>query len=429
MSGWCGLLLFGAFVLFLAIDFPIALALGGSSLLTILVFDLAPLELVPQVMFGTVDSFTLLAIPFFVFAGMILGHTTLSKRLVDLAESIVGGIPGGLGIVGIIAAVFFAGISGSGPADVAALGLVLLGPMYKAGYPRPFSGALIAASGGIGILVPPSIALIIYGFIAEVSIPKLFVAGIIPGLIVAISLSTVTFIISKRKGYGGTTGRESGMSILMAFKRAVWGLLAPVIILGGIYGGIFTPTEAAAVAVVYSLAVDMLVYRSMFFGDIIPIAARAAVTTAVILSIVAAASLFAWIMNTQGIARDIAAFLVGLSTGKVVMLLLINAILIFTGLVLDAISIFYILLPIFLPVIRMLGIDPIHFGVIVTLNLAIGQITPPVGVNLVAASGVTGLSVGRLSRAVLPFIAGEICALLVVTYMPPLSLFLPGLMQ
>lgn len=429
MSGWCGLTLFGAFVLFLAIDFPIALALGGSSLLTVLVFDLAPLELLPQVMFGTVDSFTLLAIPFFVFAGMILGHTTLSRRLVDLAECVVGGIPGGLGIVGIIAAVFFAGISGSGPADVAALGLVLLGPMYSAGYPRPFSGALIAASGGIGILVPPSIALIIYGFIAEVSIPKLFVAGIIPGIIVALFLSVVTYSISRRYGYGNAARRKSEMSFVMALRRAIWGLLAPVIILGGIYGGIFTPTEAAAIAVVYSLAVDMLVYRSISFGDIIPLAARAAVTTAVILSIVAAASLFAWIMNTQGIAGNIAAFLLSLSTGKVVMLLLINAILIIAGLVLDAISIFYILLPIFLPVVRMLGIDPIHFGVIITMNLAIGQITPPVGVNLVASSGVTGLSVGVLSRAVLPFIASELCALAVVTFFPPLSLFLPELMS
>jgi C4-dicarboxylate transporter DctM subunit len=207
-------------------------------------------------MFGTADSFTLLAIPFFIFTGIILGHTSISQRLINFAESIVGPIPGGLGIVGVIAAIFFAGISGSGPIDVAALGLVLIPAMTQSGYSRDFSAALTAASGGIGIIIPPSIALIIYGFIAEVSISRLFIVGILSGILVACSLITVTYILSKKRGYHVAGHRRELKRIIVAFKNALWGLLAPIIILGGIYGGVFTPTEAAAVAVIYSLFVD-----------------------------------------------------------------------------------------------------------------------------------------------------------------------------
>ncbi|MCE5251503.1 TRAP transporter large permease [bacterium] len=420
------LLLFGSFAVMLLVDFPIALALGLSSLITIAAFSLVPLDFLPQLMFGTADSFTLLAIPFFIFAGLVLGRTSIARRLIDLAGRLVGDFPGGLGIVGIITAVFFAGISGSGPADVAALGLVLIPAMNLRGYDRDFSSALVATAGGIGIIVPPSIALIIYGFIAEVSITKLFIAGIIPGIIVACSLSIVTYGISRRRGYQVHGRKQEKMRLRTAFKRAFWGLLAPVIILGGIYGGIFTPTEAAAVAVVYSIAVDMFIYRSMKPGDIIRVAGEAGITSSVIMSIVVTASLFAWILNTQGIAQKSAFYLVSLTKNPVLLLIIINAVLIAAGMILDAISIFYIFLPILLPVIRSLGVDPIHFGIIMTVNLAIGQVTPPVGVNLVAASGVSDTSIKRISRAALPLIIGECCALLLVTFIPKLSLVLPN---
>lgn len=421
-----GVLLFGSFIAMLALDFPIALALGISSAATIVVFSLAPLDFIPQLMFGSADSFTLLSIPFFVFAGIILGSTSISRRLIDLADALVGDIPGGLGIVGVIAAVFLAGISGSGPADVAALGLVLIPAMVRAGYSRGFSSALSAVSGGIGIIVPPSIALIIYGSVAEASIPKLFMAGVLPGILVAVTLAAITWFISRRRGYRPSRSRER-LSVMTAFRRAIWALLAPVIILGGIYGGVFTPTEAAAIAVVYSVAIDILIYRALGLGDFLRAAGEAGITAAVIMSIVVTASLFAWILNTQGLASGTASFLMSVSGNKIILLILINLVLLAAGLFLDAISIFYIFMPIFLPLIHQLGVDPVHFGIIATVNLAIGQVTPPVGVNLVAASGVSGESVGGIAREAVPFIVGECIVLGVVTFFPELSLFLPGL--
>lgn len=423
------LTLFGSFVIMLLFDFPIALALGASSLLTVVFFSLVPLAFFPQLLFATSDSFTLLAIPFFVFAGIILGHTSISRRLIDLADSLVGSVPGGLAIVGIIASLFFAGMSGSGPAGVAAIGLVLIPAMKSAGYDDDFSAVLCAASGGIGIIIPPSIALIVYGFIAEVSISKLFLAAIIPGIVVACALITISVVISLKRDYSGDTESRKRHSPVVAFKRAFWGLLAPVIILGGIYGGVFTPTEAAAVAVVYSVAVDMFIYRSLKPKEIIHIAAEAGVTSAVIMSIVVTAGLFAWILNTQGIAAGVAAHIMKLSTNKWVLLLVINGIVFLAGLFLDAISIFYLFLPILLPVIRTIGIDPVHFGIIMTVNLAIGQVTPPVGINLVAASGVSGVTLRRIAGSALPFVFSECVALAIVTYIPELSLFIPRLIQ
>ena len=422
-----GTTLLVVFAALLLLEVPIAIGLGLSSAVVLVCFHIRPepLALVPQLFFGTLDSVGLLAIPYFVAAGLVLGRSGISKRLVDFASALVGDIAGGLGIVGVIVCIFFAGISGSGPADVAALGLVLIPAMVEAGYSKGFAAALMAAGGGIGIIVPPSIALVIYGIVADASIPKLFIAGILPGMLVGLSLIAFVYYVSALHNYRGSRRRGSAKEIAVAFGRAFWGLLAPLIILGGIYGGVFTPTEAAAVAVVYALFVDVCIYREMSLKDIFQVFVESGVTSAQVLIVVACAYLFSWVLTYEGIVSALSSWLISHAANRYVFLLIVNGILLVAGCLMDAISIFYIFLPILMPVVRHFGIDPIHFGVIMTVNLAIGQITPPVGVNLFVASSVSGVSMNRLYRTILPFIAAEGFALLVVTFVPPISLALP----
>jgi len=423
------LILFGLFALLLALEAPVAVSLGVPAVVTIMLFRLTTFDSIARTMFSAVDSYNLTAIPFFVIAGSILARSGISARLVRLASILVAGVRGGLAIVLVIVSIFFAGISGSGPADVAALGAVLIPAMIAAGYEESFTCALMAAGGGIGIIVPPSIALIIYGVVAEVSIEKLFLAGILPGFVVGGCL--IALILFK-----GDLGRaapaglpQAGLKDLWkAFKEAFFGLLAPVIILGGIYSGIFTAIESAAAAVMYALIVDVLVYRELKPKDLVRILTDAGIVSAQVLIIVSCASLFAWILNDQGIAAGAAQGLTGLTSNKILLLLLINVMLIAAGCVLDAISIFYIFLPILLPVVDGLGIDRIHFGIIMTVNLAIGQVTPPVGVNLFVAGSISKVPLAKASRAALPIIAAEAAALLLITYIPQLSLFIPGML-
>ncbi len=429
MNSAVALTLFSTLALFLTVNISIALSLGLAALVTIALFHLVTLQMIPELMFSAVNSWTLLAVPFFILAGNILGKTEISQRLVRLADALLGRIPGGLGITAITASIFFAGISGSGPADVAALGSFLIPAMSDAGYDRDFAAALIAAGGGIGIIIPPSIALIIYGVVADTSISKLFMAGIVPGILVGGGLISV-ILFSARTGGGRKSPEREGPPPLMAsFRGALWGLLAPVIILGGIYGGVFTPTEAAAVAIFYGLFVGMFIYRDLTFRDLYPLLSEAGVTSAVVMLIVASASLFSWVLISEGIAEGVTAALLSLTQNRVVLLLLINVLVIILGLFMDAISVFYLLVPIFLPLIRKIGIDPVHFGIILTVNLAIGQITPPVGVNLLVASTLSGSSIRRISRAALPLVAAEAIVLLLVTYLPELSLWLPAMMH
>lgn len=419
------LTLFGLLILCLALSFPLALALGFSSLVVLVAFHLCPLSILPQTLFGAADSFTLLAIPLFILAGAILGRTGIATRLTRFAQLLVGPLPGGLGLVTITVSIFFAGISGSGPADVAALGLILIPAMQQEGYAAPFASALCAAGGGIGIIVPPSIALIVYGVVAEASISKLFLAGVIPGILVGAALAAATLGIVRRRGYGKRSARGTWRECLRAGKEAFWGLLAPLIILGGIYAGVFTATEAAAVAVVYGLAVDLLFYHELRLGDLPALLADAATTSAVVMLIVATASLFAWVLTSQGIAAAAGNAVTSLTHNRVLVLLLVNAVLLVAGMFLDAISLFYLFVPLFLPVLKQLGVDPVHFGVVMTVNLAIGQITPPVGVNLFVACGIADVKPRDIVKAVTPLIAAEAAALLLVTFVPAASLWLP----
>ena len=412
-------ILFVCFFCLLALGVPVAISLGAASILVIATFDLAPLMSVFQGLIGSTDKWTLLAIPLFVLAGNILAKTGVSVRLVDLARSAVGRVRGGLALATVVVCIFFAGISGSGPADVAALGALLIPALVKEGYGRPFASGLLAAGGGIGIIVPPSIALIIYGVVAKANITNLFKAGILPGILVGASLGIVAFIKAPSVQHESDRPR-----FFPALLRAFWGLLAPVILLGGIYSGIFSPTEAAAVAVVYSLLVGVVIYRDVRLRQLPAILVESAATSAAVMFVVACAATFSWVLNTQGAAIAFSEWMLSLSSSKVILLLAINAVLIAAGLFMDAISIFYIFIPIFLPVIHSLGVDPVHFGIIVTVNLAIGQVTPPVGVNLFVAARVGRVSVAKISKAAVPLIIAEVVALLIITFWPGLSLWL-----
>lgn len=422
------IILFATFAVLLLLGAPVAVALGLAGLVTVWAFDLAPLVFLPQILFGAAHSWSLLAIPFFILAGNILARGEIARRLTALARALVGGVRGGLGYVTVAASIFFAGLSGSGPADVAALGAFLYPALRAGGYRRPYASALLAAGGGIGIIIPPSIALVIYGVLAETSIPKLFMAGVFPGLLVGLSLAAVVLLESRRRQ--GEARREDArtVSVGRALQEALWGLGAPVIILGGIYGGVFTPTEAAAVAVAYGLFVGLFVYRDIGWRELPEVFWQSAKASAVVMTIVVMASVFAWVLTDQGIAEDAAARLGVFQESRAAFLLAANAVILVAGCFLDAISIFYIFVPILLPMAKAAGVDLVHLGVILTVNLAIGQITPPVGVNLLVASGVTGESLKGVARAAVPFVAAEVAALFIVTFWPPLSLWLPWLL-
>lgn len=417
-------LMFGFLLLW---NTPIAISLGMASLLTIFLNE-APMAVFPLTMYSSTAKFALLAIPFFILAGVVMEAAGVSSRLIKFANVCVGHTTGGLAIVAIVTCCFFAAISGSGPATVAALGSILIPAMVKAGYDKGFSSALMANAGAIGIIIPPSIAFVVYGVIAEVSIGKLFIAGVVPGLLVGLALAVVSYIVSKKRGYGGSGTKASGAEIWAAFKDAAWGLMTPVIILGGIYGGVFTPTEAAGVAAVYGLFVGFFVYRELNLVKLKKLLVDASVGSAVVMLIVSSASLFAWLITTEGAAQMASTAMMSFSKEPWVILLIINILVMIAGCFLDAISIFYILLPIFLPIVKLINVDPVLFGVILTVNVAIGQITPPVGVNLYVACNIADLSLTDISRAIMPFLIASLTALLLITYIPQISLWLPKLL-
>ncbi len=414
------------FTVLLLFNVPIAVALGLSSIAALVITGM-PLDMFSMIISASIGKFTLLAIPFFILAGIIMEKSGISERLIRFANKAVGHVTAGLAIVAVLTSCFFAAISGSGPATVAALGIILIPAMVEAGYGKGMSSALLATAGAIGIIIPPSIAFVIYGVTAEVSIGKLFIAGIVPGLLVGSALIIASLIISRKKNYG-LEKKASSQEVWAAFKDAFWGLMMPIIILGGIYGGYFTPTEAAAVAAVYGLLVGIFIYRKIRVKELINTLIEASVSSAVVMLIVANASLFAWIITTEGIAGAAGDLLLSVSGNKFVLLLLINVLLLIAGCFIDAISAIMILVPILLPVVMQIGYDPIAFGVMVTVNLAIGQITPPVGVNLYVACGISNISLKEISRALMPFLIASLLALIVITYFPIISLWLPGIM-
>ncbi|MCF2586226.1 TRAP transporter large permease [Brevibacterium sp. UCMA 11752] len=519
------LLLFGSFFLFLALGIPVAFALGLSAVTVLITTDgLQVLDVVPSVMFPSLSSGTLLAIPFFVLAGIVMQYTGISQRLVDLAFLVFGRFSHGLAAVTIISAFFFSAISGSGPATVAAIGAILIPALIRNGYQKKHAVSLVAASGSMGIVVPPSIAFIIFAVVASefgsISITRLFIAGIVPGVIMALAFFIAALFVPRVRELAGlpvksgkgllaagrepaaTTGAEAAVSsdstassttaaasaagtdgngatktrllkagtagtpvstngpatsagtgvttgsgdgtggvtgpsapaegsfgeFLAALVKAIPGLLIPVIILGGIYGGIFTPTEAGAVASVFALLVGLFVYRELKWPDLPKVFLESGVSTAVIMFIVGVASLFSYVITVEGIAETVSSAVLGVTDNKFVILAVITIILLIVGAFVDAISAFYLFIPILVPILLAVGVDMTTIGVFMTVNLAIGLFTPPVGLNLYVGAGIGKIRLEEVIRGIMPFLIAAIIALLFITYIPAISNWLPDLL-
>ena len=418
------LLIIVLFFLLMALGVPIGTSLGISAVATIIKFNLGIGML--GVNFSTgIAKFPLLAIPFFVLAGVILDKAGLAATIAHFFELLVGRTVGGLAIVAVLTCMFWGALSGSGPATTAAVGLILLTPMIKQGYDKYFAGATIANSSDLSIVIPPSIAFIIYGDITSVSVSALFVAGIIPGLITGAGTILVAYLISRKRGYRGLERRGTPLEILKALRKSIWAILAPVIILGGIYAGIFTPTEAAVVAVFYSLFVAIFVYRSITWKDMVYILVDASVTTSVIMFIVVFAGIFTWAASVIGIVDRAANLVISISPNAVVMIILVNLLLLALGMLIDAISISYIVMPILIPVLASFNIDPLWYGVIFVSALAIGQATPPVGVNLFTAANLIQGDLDSLAKQAIPFVLMDVVVLVILSIFPGLSTYLP----
>lgn len=423
-----GLILFGSFVLMLLFNVSIAVALGLSSILALKSSGMS-LTMVPANYYAASSKFVLLAIPFFILGGNIMSKAGISKRLINLARSFLGHTRGSLAIVCVVASCFFAAISGSGPATVAALGMLVIPAMVEQGYDAADSSALMSVAGTIGLIIPPSILFVIYGSITGTSITKLFMGGIIPGIIMGFFL-VISCFIKNRRTLLKTQPKTSWIGRWAAFKDAFWGLLMPVIILGGIYGGFFTPTEAAAVSAVYGLIVGVFAYRSVTWPIFFEIIKDSVKQTALVMFITASASLFAWIITVKGYATAATNLLLSLSSGNlIIFLIIINIVLLIAGCFIDGTSACYIFAPIISAAAARLGYDPVALGVLFVMNLAIGNATPPVGVCLYVGCSVGHVSLKSISKAAMPYIVASILSLLLITYLPKISLIIPSIIK
>ncbi len=420
-------ILFGLFAFLLLIGTPIAIALGASTFLTLVTFThISPIE-ISSMIFEKVESYSLMAIPMFILAGSLLSKGSSAKRIIEFAKSVVGHFPGGLPMAAIFASIIFAAVSGSSPATVVAIGSIMFAAIEEAGYPKRYAIGTVATAGSLGILIPPSIVMIVYGVTAEQSIGKLFMAGIIPGLMIGSMMMAVTYIGAKRLGFKRTQPQPFSVR-LRKMKEASWALMTIVIVIGGIYGGVFTPTEAAAVAAVWAFFVSMFIYRDISWRDIPKVFLEAAKTSAMIMFIIANAMLFAHFLTLENVPQQITQFLIDAHVGPLMFLLFVNILLFFAGDFMEPSSIIMIMVPLLLPVAMALGIDPIHFGIVVTVNMELGMITPPIGLNLFVTSGITGVSLKDVIVYSLPWSMTILVGLLIITYIPEISLWLPNMM-
>ena len=415
------------FVVFLLIGVPVAVSIGLAAVLSMLVANF-PASYLVQTAYSAVDEFTIIAVPMFILAGVLMEKGGLTERLINFARGIVGSAPGGLATVTIVACTFFAAISGSGPATTAAIGSIMIPAMLRDGYGRDFSAAISSSAGGMGVVIPPSIPMIIYGITAETSISGLFLAGVMPGLMLGIALWMVSVVISKRNEWVSHSNMSrSARGIGAAAWDAKWELFAPVIILGGILGGIFTPTEAAAVAVGYATFIGLFVLKSLKLQDLPQVLTKAAMTSSVVLLLVGAAMAFKTVVSLSHAPETLAAFILSLSENPLILLFLINILLFIVGMFLDAGPAIIILGPILGPIFISMGVDPVHFAIIMSVNLTVGLATPPMGLVLFVASSVSGERVDSIARAIIPFLLVEIFVIFLITYIPAISMTIPRL--
>ncbi len=419
------------FFLLLALRVPVAFSLGLSAMYAMWQIGFG-LELAGDLIATGITKFSLLAIPFFILAGTLMGSLGIAERMIRFFRALVGGLPGGMGVVGTVVCLFWGAVSGSGPASVAAIGPMLIKGMEQDGYDRAYAAGLVCTGAALSIVIPPSIGLVIYGVIAETSISQLFIAAIIPGVFMGLTMLVVLPFARRRGAPVGSpslealiadphVGEPQGRRLWLTFRDSFWGLMTPVVILGGIYSGIFTPTEAALVATVYALAVGGLAYRTLTLRRLYDALGDAAASSAVVMLVVAYASLFGWVVTVDDLVGSYSRALLGLSSNEWVILAVIVLILLLAGMFMDAVTVMFISLPIFLPVVRELGWDPVWFGVLMMVNLAIGLITPPVGINLYVAANVTRLSIEQVARGSVPFLLASLVGLAVIAAVPSMS--------
>ena len=420
------LVIFVLLLVLMLTGMPISIALGLTVLTFLFTMTDVPVQAVALKLFTGIEKFEIMAIPFFILAGNFLTHGGVARRMILFATSMVGHWHGGLALAGVLACALFAAVSGSSPATVVAIGSILLPAMVKQGYPKSFGAGVVTTSGVLGILIPPSIVMVMYSVSTNTSVGKLFMAGVIPGLMLAVLLGLTTWVLARKKNYP-RMDKASWTERLVAFRRSAWGLLLIVIVMGGIYSGVFTPTEAAAMAAVYAFVIAVFVYKDMGLRQVPKVLRDSAAMSAMLLYIITNAVLFSFLMTSEGIPQAMAGWIMDKGFGVISFLLVVNLLLLLAGNVMEPSSIVLIMAPILFPVAVALGIDPVHFGIIMVVNMEVGMCHPPVGLNLYVASSITKMGIRELTVAVLPWLLTMLGFLLIVTYVPQISLWLPRL--
>ncbi|QQZ28692.1 TRAP transporter large permease subunit [Thiothrix subterranea] len=421
------LIIFGLLILLMLTGMPISIALGLTVLTFLFTMTSVPIEAVALKLFTGIEKFEIMAIPFFILAGNFLTHGGVAKRMIVFASSMVGHWHGGLGLAGVLACALFAAVSGSSPATVVAIGAILLPAMVKAGFPKQFGAGVITTSGALGILIPPSIVMVMYSVATNTSVGALFMAGVVPGFLLAMFLGLTTWYRARKNNYP----RQPKASFAMrakAFRESMWGLLLIVVVMGGIYTGIFTPTEAAAMSAVYAFIVAVFVYKDMGLKDVPKVLLNSASMSAMLLYIITNAVMFSFIMTNEQIPQSLAEWMLAQGMGPIIFLLAVNVLLLMAGNFMEPSSIVLIFAPILFPMAMKLGIDPVHFGILMVVNMEVGMCHPPVGLNLYVASGITKMGITELTIAVWPWLLTMLGFLVLVTYVPAISLWLPRLM-